>query len=101
MLGIPALVWGCHMRARRRQGWWVCAFGVAATAPVASSALNATVTRTESSLAVLYALVVGLVVGFVLIRVDLALTGPAGRRGRRAEEATAVRPEPKRTSPLF
>ena len=22
LLGIPALVWGCHLRARRRQGWW-------------------------------------------------------------------------------
>jgi hypothetical protein len=101
VLGIPALVWGCHMRARRRQGWWVCAFGVAATAPVANSALNVTVSRTESALAVLYAVVVGLVVGFVLIRADVALTAPRGRRGRRAEEATAVRPEPKRTSPLF
>ena len=27
LVGVPALVWGCHMRARRRQGWWVCAFG--------------------------------------------------------------------------
>ena len=52
LLGIPALTWGCHMRARRRQGWWVCAFGVAATAPVANSALNTTITRTEASLAV-------------------------------------------------
>ncbi len=101
VLGIPALVWGCHMRARRRQGWWVCAFGVAATAPVASSALNVTVTRTESALAVLYAVVVGIVVGFILIRADVAATAPKGRRGRRAEEATAVRPEPKRTSALF
>ena len=33
LLGYPALVWGVFMRARRRQGWWVCAFGVAATAP--------------------------------------------------------------------
>src|SRR5690606_7852890 len=32
LLGVPALVWGVFMRARRRQGWWVCAFGVAATA---------------------------------------------------------------------
>ena len=30
LLGVPALTWGTHMRARRRQGWWVCAFGVAA-----------------------------------------------------------------------
>jgi hypothetical protein len=101
LLGIPALTWGCHMRARRRQGWWVCAFGVAATAPVANSALNTTITRTEASLAVLYAVVVGVLVGMVLIRLDLGFTGPRGRRGRRAEEATAVRPEPKRTSPLF
>ena len=29
LIGVPALAWGCHMRARRRQGWWVCAFGAA------------------------------------------------------------------------
>jgi hypothetical protein len=101
LLGIPALTWGCHMRARRRQGWWVCAFGVAATAPVANSALNTTITRTEASLVVLYAVVVGVLVGMVLIRADLALTGQRGRRGRRAEEAAAIRPEPSRTRPLF
>lgn len=101
LLGIPALTWGCHMRARRRQGWWVCAFGVAATAPVANALLNTTVTRAESALAVIYALVVGIAVGFLVIRVDLRLTGPRGRRGRRAEEATALRPEPARTSALL
>ena len=42
----------------------------------------------------LYGLVVGLVIGFVVIRLDLAFTGPRGRRGRRAEEAGALRPEP-------
>jgi hypothetical protein len=101
LLGIPALTWGCHMRARRRQGWWVCAFGVAATAPVAASALNTTITRTEAVLAIAYAVVVGVIVGMVLIRVDVWLTSPRGRRGLRAEEASAERPEPKRTSPLF
>lgn len=101
LLGIPAITWGCHMRARRRQGWWVCAFGVAATAPVANALLNTTITRTESVLASGYALVVGVLVGFVLIRVDLRLTGPRGRRGRRAEEATALRPEPARTAALL
>ena len=40
LLGVPALVWGIHMRARRRQGWWVCAFGVAATVPVAHALLD-------------------------------------------------------------
>lgn len=99
-LGIPAIAWGCHMRARRRQGWWACAFGTAATAPIASALLSVSISRTESGLAVLYAVVVGLVVGFLVIRIDLMLTGPRGRTGRRAEEATALRPEPPRTSAL-
>ena len=25
----------CHLRARRRQGWWACAFGVAGLVPIA------------------------------------------------------------------
>jgi hypothetical protein len=104
LLGIPAIAWGCHMRARRRQGWWVCAFGAVATAPIASTLLNVSITRTESVLAILYAVVVGLAVGFLVIRVDLRLTAPRGRRGRRgrrAEEETAIRPEPSRTSALL
>lgn len=101
VLGVPALAWGVHMRARRRQGWWVCAFGVAATAPVANALVNPGVSLTESVLAVTYGAVVGLVIGFVVIRLDLALTGPRGRRGRRAEEAGAVRPEPRRTKALL
>jgi hypothetical protein len=100
VLGIPALAWGCHMRARRRQGWWVCAFGVAATAPVTQALLNPAISVTESGLSVLYGLLGGLLLGFVVIRVDLAVTGPRGKRGRRAEEATAIRPEPRRTAPL-
>ena len=104
LLGIPAIAWGCHMRARRRQGWWVCAFGAVATAPIASTLLNVSITRTESVLAILYAVVVGLAVGFLVIRVDLRLSAPRGRRGRRgrrAEEETAIRPEPSRTSALL
>ena len=101
VLGVPALVWGTHMRARRRQGWWVCAFGVAATTAIAGGLVNPSVTFLETGLSVLYGAVVGLVIGFLVIRLDLALTGQRGRRGRRAEEATALRPEPARTSPLL
>jgi hypothetical protein len=100
VLGIPALAWGCHMRARRRQGWWVCAFGVAATSAVANSLANPAITLRESGLSVVYGLVVGLLIGFAVIRVDLRVTGSAGRRSRRAEEAAAIRPEPARTSAL-
>ena len=101
VLGIPALLWGVHMRARRRQGWWVCAFGVAATTPVAHALVNPAITMTESALSVTYGAVVGLLVGFVVIRLDLALTAPKGQRGRRAEEARALRPEPRRTRALM
>jgi hypothetical protein len=101
VLGIPALAWGVHMRARRRQGWWVCAFGVAATTPVANALVNPSITLTESALSVTYGAVAGLVIGFVVIRLDLAFTGPRGRRGRRAEEAGALRPEPRRTRSLL
>ncbi|GCD90051.1 hypothetical protein [Nocardioides sp. LS1] len=101
MLGVPALAWGCHMRARRRQGWWVCAFGAAATAPVAQALLNPAISYLECGLSVLYGLVVGLLIGFVVIRLDLAFTGPRGSRARRAEEAAAVRPEPPRTRALL
>ena len=101
VLGVPALAWGCHMRARRRQGWWLCAFGVAATAPVANALVNPAISLLECGLSVLYGLAVGLVIGYVIIRVDLALTGSHGQGGRRLEEASAVRPEPPRTAALL
>ncbi|WP_459983328.1 hypothetical protein [Nocardioides sp. AN3] len=108
VLGVPALVWGTHMRARRRQGWWVCAFGVAGTAAVSDALVNPAITVVESALSVVYGLVIGLVIGYVVVRIDLAVTGAGGssravgRRGRRAEEAEhAVRPEPKRTDALL
>ncbi len=107
VLGIPALAYGCHMRARRRQGWWVCAFGVAGTSAVANSLANPAIAFEESALSVCYGLAVGLVLGYVVIRLDLALTGghrPRGSRGRRSradEAAAALRPEPGRTQALL
>ncbi|HYG94889.1 MAG TPA: hypothetical protein VD859_15025 [Nocardioides sp.] len=101
VLGIPALAYGCHMRARRRQGWWVCAFGVAATSSVTTALVNPRVELAEIGLSVLYGLLVGLVIAWVLIRLDLALTGSRGRGRRSAELAAAVRPEPPRTAPLL
>lgn len=114
-LGIPALVWGTHMRSRRRQGWWVCAFGVAATAPIASTLINTQLGVLTDLVSLGYALVVGCVIGVVVIRIDLLLTagrrsgvpritGPAlvGRRAaREADDTSAVRPEPLRTQALL
>jgi hypothetical protein len=101
VLGVPALAYGCHMRARRRQGWWVCAFGVAATAPAATALANPAVSVREAGLSVCFSLLAGLVLGWLLIRLDLALTGTRGRRSRVAEQRAAVRPEPARFAPLL
>lgn len=104
VLGVPALVWGVHMRARRRQGWWVCAFGVVATVAVAQALLQTAVPLQEAALSLGYGVLVGLLLGYVLIRLDLALTGGStsrGRRGRRDEQAAALRPEPPRIDALL
>ncbi|CAB4920994.1 unannotated protein [freshwater metagenome] len=100
LLGIPALAWGTHLRARRRQGWWVCAFGVAATVPLATGLVAPDSSYLEAGLRAAYSLVLGLLIGYVLIRIDLALTGTKGSRGRRAEEAGPHRPEPRRFAEL-
>jgi hypothetical protein len=104
LLGVPALVWGTHMRARRRQGWWVCAFGIGLTAPVAYALVDPGRSVREVSLAAAYAALIGLVIGWVLIRIDLRFSGRASARGRRQaeiDEVTTVRPEPGRTHALW
>jgi hypothetical protein len=101
LVGVPALVWGTHMRARRRQGWWVCAFGTAATVSVAGILVNPATGWLEAGLIIAYSLLPGLLLGYLVIRVDLLLTGPRGRRARREEEASALRPEPARWQALL
>ena len=100
LLGYPALVWGVFMRARRRQGWWVCAFGVAATAPSATRLVAQAVDPTSVVLGALYSVLAGVAIGYVVIRGEQSLTGTHGRRARRDEEAEAHRPEPARSEPL-
>jgi len=105
VLGVPALAYGVHMRARRPQGWWVCAFGVAGTAAVVNALVPPGLGFGEAALSVVYGLVVGLLLGLVLIRIDLALTGGGRSRGRRsrrrAAEPSAPRPEPPRSRALM
>lgn len=101
LLGFPALAWGVSTRARRRQGWWVCAFGAPGLSVITVSLLDPELTLFQAGLSVLYSLVLGLVVGYAIIRADLFLTGARGRRARRLEELAAHRPEPGRLQPLL
>lgn len=101
LLGFPALAWGVSTRARRRQGWWVSAFGAPGLAVVALSLLDPAATLSEAGLSLLYSLVPGLLLGYAIIRADLFLTGARGRRARRLEELAAHRPEPGRMQPLL
>jgi hypothetical protein len=101
LLGFPALVWGVSTRARRRQGWWGCAFGATALALVATTLLRLRLALTVAGLGVGYALAVGLVLGFVLVATDRFVSGTRGRRARRAEEQAAGRPEVGRFAPLL
>jgi hypothetical protein len=100
LLGYPALVWGVFMRARRRQGWWVCAFGVAVTAPSATRLVAQELSPTSVVLGAAYSVLAGVVLGYLVIRVEQVLTGTHGRRARRDEEAEAHRPEPARFEAL-
>lgn len=101
LLGFPALVWGVWQRARRPQGWWVCAFGAVGLAGVSAALLDGAVPVQEQALALGYSVLGGLVLGYAAIRLDVRLTGARGSRARRAEEAVAHRPEPGRFRPLI
>ena len=101
LVGFPALAWGVFTRARRRQGWWMTAFGAAGLAVVSVSLLNPRMSLVEAGLTLLYGGVLGLLLGCVLIRVDAHVTGARGRGARQAEEAAALRPEPGRMRPML
>ncbi len=98
LVGIPALAWGVSMRARRRQGWWACAFGTAATAHVAGDLAGGGGTVQGTVLGVLYATVLGLLLGFALIGLERLRTAKDRRHAQAPPVAT--RPEPPRLHPL-
>jgi hypothetical protein len=97
IVGVPALAWGVSVRARRRQGWWVCVFGTAATAHLAGDLVGRTDTVVSSALGAVYGLLLGLLLGAVVIRLERAFTGRDQHPG---EHAPDVRVEPSRQQAL-
>ncbi len=101
VLGLPTLVWGVHLRARRRQGWWACAFGVTGLAPIARVLAEPGLSDVATLATLGTTLVTGVVIGILVISLDLLLIGSRGRGARTAERDHAVRPEPGRSRPLL
>ena len=99
-VGFPALVWGVAIRTRRRQGWWMCAFGGLGAAGLATSLLQPTTPFVDSVAASGYDLLIGAALGLVLVQFDRLLTG-RGRRAASIEVEVAERPEPPRFAPLL
>jgi hypothetical protein len=101
LVGFPVLIWGVSTRARRRQGWWMCAFAALGTATVATSLAAPTVQPEYAGRSLLYSTILGLALGLLVRRVDFLFTGGGGQRARRGDGVDAERrPEPGRTEPL-
>lgn len=103
LVGFPALVWGISTRADRRQGWWMCAFGVVGTAVMTTQLASPQADPSYFGLSALYSLVLGLLLGLLVRRLDPTTRAPeagTGRRALRDEPVTVMRPEPLRTRPL-
>lgn len=98
-VGIPALIWGSRLRVRSLRGWWVSAFGVAATSPPAYLLLHPSWNIREVIAAEVYSLLIGILIGAVILRVDTALFGATGNRARRSTDRQ--RTEPGRFAPLW
>jgi hypothetical protein len=101
LIGFPVLIWGVSTRARRRQGWWMCAFAALGTATVATSLAAPTVEPEYAGWSLLYSAILGLLLGLLVRRIDVMFTGGGGHRVRRSGHAEEqLRPEPGRTEPL-
>ena len=100
LVGIPALIWGVSTRAGRRQGWWMCAFGVIGTGTITTSLVSPDAVADYVARSTVYSVILGILIGLVVRRIDQMLTGGAGRRARRSEAEAQIRPEPPRTASL-
>lgn len=101
LVGFPAIVWGVAVRRRRRQGWWICAFGALGAASVTSSLIQPGTPLHEAMLSTGYDVLIGLAIGSILVLVDRLLTQPGGRRADALTDVDPERPEPPRFAALM
>jgi hypothetical protein len=101
LVGFPALVWGVASRRRRRQGWWMCAFGSLGAAGVTSSLIYPDTGFGSAMASTGYDVGIGLALGLLIVFVDGLLTGGGGRRADATGDLDADRPEPARFAPLL
>jgi len=101
LVGFPALVWGVVIRTRRRQGWWMCAFGALGAAGIATSLVQPRVEVSEALLAAGYNVVIGAALGLLIVALDRLIAGSGGRRVRSRGHEGARRSEPGRLQPLL
>jgi cytochrome c biogenesis protein CcdA len=105
LIGFPALVWGIGTRGARRQGWWLCAFGVLGTATLAASLAATRLDPELAALSAVYSAAIGLVLGLLALGIDQMVSrrrrrlGTSGRRALRHDQLP-MQPEPGRTRPL-
>jgi hypothetical protein len=101
IVGFPALIWGVSIRRRRRQGWWMCAFGALGSAGVATGFVSPDVPVSEAFTATGEALLIGALIGFLLVGIDRLVTGGSGRRSAGPNERELERPEVPRFAPFL
>lgn len=100
-VGFPALLWGVVIRDRRRQGWWMCAFGALGAASIATSFVQPRIDLGEALLASGYDVVIGAVLGLLIVVADRLIGGPGGRRIQTQGRAGERRSEAPRFEPLL
>jgi hypothetical protein len=101
LVGFPALVWGVAVRTRRRQGWWMCAFGALGAGGVVSALVDPDVVVHEAMLSTAYDVVVGGAIGLLVVLVDRLVSHGGGRRADSTTDVDPDRPEPSRFEPLL